>query len=143
MVDRLIPYYSSLKKSDLNFHIVEFANQLLPDMDKNVGDYTLKKFKKNNINVHLNTALEEVTQYQIFLNNKKQIKTHTVISTIGSTVSKLIKDSSLKLQHGKIITNKYLKVEGLDNVWAAGDAALIPNKDKKYALQTRQGSLCT
>ena len=91
MVDRLIPYYSSLNKNDLNFHIVEFANQLLPDMDKNVGDYTLKKFKKNNINVHLNTALEEVTQYQIFLSNKKQIKTHTVISTIGSTVSKLIK----------------------------------------------------
>ena len=140
MVDRLIPYYSSLKKSDLNFHIVEFANQLLPDMDKNVGDYTFKKFKKNNINVHLNTALEEVTQYQIFLNNKKQIKTHTVISTIGSTVSKLIKDSSLKLQHGKIITNKYLKVEGLDNVWAAGDAALIPNKDKKNMLY-KQGKV--
>ena len=34
MVDRLIPYYSSLNKNDLNFHIVEFLNQLLPDMDK-------------------------------------------------------------------------------------------------------------
>ncbi len=35
-------------------------------MDKKVGQYTLKKFKKNNINVHLKTALEEVTQYQVF-----------------------------------------------------------------------------
>ena len=134
MVDRLIPYYSSLNKNDLNFHIVEFADQLLPDMDKNVGNYTFKKFSKNNIKVHLNTALEEVTQYQVFLSNKSKIETHTVISTIGSTVSNLIKNSDLKLQHGKIITNKYLKIDNLDNVWAAGDAALIPNKDKKSML---------
>ena len=134
MIDRLMPYYSSIKKKDLNFHIIEYANQLLPDMDKNIGEYTLKKFLKNNINVHLNTALKEVTQYKIFLNNNESIKTHTVISTIGSTVSKLIKDSNLDLQHGKIITNKFLQVEGLKDVWAVGDAALIPNKDKKNML---------
>ena len=62
-------------------------------MDKNVGKYTLRKFLKNNINVHLKTALEEVTQYQVFLSGKKKIATHTVISTIGSTVSKLIKEA--------------------------------------------------
>ncbi len=134
MIDRLVPYYSSIKKNDLNFHIVEYANQLLPDMDKNVGKYTLKKFLKNDINVHLNTALQEVTQYNAFLSNNKKIATHTVISTIGSTVSKLIKDSTLELQHGKIITNKYLQVDSLQNVWAVGDAALIPNKDKKNML---------
>ena len=138
MIDRLIPYYSSIKKSDLKFHIVEFADQLLPDMDKKVGQYTLKKFKKNNINVHLKTALEEVTQYQVFLSNKKNIATHTVISTIGSTVSKLIKDCNLALQHGKIITKGSLEVEGLDNVWAVGDAALIPNKDKKNMLYKKK-----
>ena len=103
-------------------------------MDKNVGNYTFKKFSNNNIKVHLNTALEEVTQYQVFLSNKNKIETHTVISTIGSTVSDLIKNSDLKLQHGKIVTNKYLKIDNLDNVWAAGDAALIPNKDKKSML---------
>ena len=134
MIDRLMPYYSSIKKNDLKFHIVEFADQLLPDMDKKVGHYTLKKFKKNNINVHLKTALEEVTQYQVFLSNSKTIATHTVISTIGSTVSNLIKNCKLSLQHGKIITKGTLEVEGLNNVWALGDAALIPNKDKKNML---------
>ena len=68
------------------------------------------------------------------MSGKKKIATHTVISTIGSTVSNLIKDSKLKLQHGKIITNSNLQVEGYENVWAVGDAALIPNKDKKNML---------
>ena len=38
------------------------------------------------------------------------------------------------MQHGKIITNKYLKIDNLDNVLAAGDAAQIPNKYKKSML---------
>ena len=134
MIDRLIPYYNSIKKEDLKFHIVEFADQLLPDMDKKVGAYTLKKFLKNNINVHLDTALKEVTQYQVFLSNNKSIASNTVISTIGSTVSKLIKDSNLNLQHGKIVTNSTLQVEGYKNIWAVGDAALIPNNDPKNML---------
>ena len=134
MIDRLIPYYNSIKKEDLKFHIVEFADQLLPDMDKKVGAYTLKKFIKNNINVHLDTALKEVTQYQVFLSNNKSIASHTVISTIGSTVSKLIKDSNLNLQHGKIVTDSTLQVKGYKNIWAVGDAALIPNNDPKNML---------
>ena len=144
MIDRLMPYYSSLKKNNLNFHIVEYAKQLLPDMDKNVSEYTLKKFLKNDIKVHLKTSLKEVTSYSIFLSNQTNIKTHTVISTIGSTVSKLIKESNLNLEHGKIKTNKYLQVDSLNNVWAVGDAALIPNKDKKNMLyKQKKNCLCS
>ena len=134
MIDRLIPYYGSLVKGDVKFHIIEFANQLLPDMNKNIGNYTLRKFIKNNIEVNLNTSLEQVTQYKVFLSGKKTIDTHTVISTIGSSVSTLIKNLKLKLDYGKIVTNGCFEVEGYENVWAVGDAALIPNKDKSQML---------
>ena len=134
MIDRLIPYYGSLNKNEINFHIVEFASQLLPDMDKNIGEYTYKKFSKKNINVHLNTALKEVTEYKIFLSNNKNIFSHTVISTIGSSVSDLIKNSGLDLEYGKIVADGYFRVKNKKNVWAIGDAALIPNEDKKQML---------
>lgn len=134
MIDRLIPYYNSIIPSEVNFHIVEFANQLLPDMEKKIGEYTSKKFKKNNIQVHLNCSLQEVTQYQVFLSGNQEIDTHTVISTIGSTVSDIIKNSNLELEYGKIKTNNFLQIQGYENVWAIGDAALIPNKEKDSML---------
>ena len=134
MIDRLIPYYGSLTKNEVNLHIVEFASQLLPDMDKNIGDYTYKKFKRKKINIHLNTSLEEVTAYRVFLSNKRSILSHTVISTIGSSVSNIIKNSGLELEYGKIVTDGFFKVKNQKNVWAIGDAALIPNKDKKQML---------
>ena len=39
------------------------------------------------------TALKEVSIYKVFLSNGKSIETNTIISTIGSTVSKIIKKS--------------------------------------------------
>ena len=51
----------------------------------------------------LKQALEEVTQYQVFMSGKKKISSHTVISTIGSTVSNLIKESKLKLSMEKLL----------------------------------------
>ena len=65
------------------------------------------------------------------LSDGKVIETNTIISTIGSTVCDLIKDSALPLKNGKIITNKFLEVVNHDNIWALGDNALIPNSDEK------------
>lgn len=131
MIYRLLPYYTSLKKSEINFHIIEHNKQLLPEMDESIGEYTKKIFKKNNINAHLNTALKEVTFHKVYLNNLKAIDTCTVISTIGSSVSGIIKKSKIKLKYGKIITKGTLQVSDYDNVWAIGDAALIPNESSK------------
>ena len=59
-------------------------------------------FQKRKIKIHLNTALKEASIYKVFLSNGKSIETNTVISTIGSTVSKIIKKSGLPLKNGKI-----------------------------------------
>ena len=80
--------------------------------------------------------------YKVFLSNGKSIETNTIISTIGSTVSKIIEKSGLPLKNGKIITNEFLQVSNLENIWAIGDSALIPNKldlnDYPYSPPTAQ-----
>ena len=78
----------------------------------------------------LKTALREISIYKVMLSNGKAIETNTIISTIGSTVCDLIKDSALPLKNGKIITNKFLEVVKHENIWALGDNALIPNNEK-------------
>ena len=131
MCERLLPYYKNIKKNELKFHIVEFSDRLLPELDNQISIYTRNVFIKRNINVILKTALKEVSIYKVMLSDGKVIETNTIISTIGSTVCDLIKDSALPLKNGKIITNKFLEVVNHDNIWALGDNALIPNSDEK------------
>jgi len=142
MSARLLPYYKNISENELKFHIVEFSDKLLPELAGEISKYTLSVFQKRKINIHLKTALKEVSIYKVFLSNGRSIETNTIISTIGSTVSKIIKQSGLPLKNGKIITNEFLQVQHLDNVWAIGDSALIPNKvntnDYPYSPPTAQ-----
>ena len=142
MSGRLLPYYKNISENELKFHIVEFSDKLLPELSDEISEYTLSVFKKRKINIYLKTALKEVSIYKVFLSNGRSIETNTIISTIGSTVSKIIKQSGLPLKNGKIITNEFLQVPHLENVWAIGDSALIPNKldinDYPYSPPTAQ-----
>ena len=127
MTDRLLPFYKNVRKEELKFFIIEYSKSLLPELGPEIGEYTHHVFKKRNIKIYLNTALKEVSKYNAILSNGKIIETNTLISTIGSAASNLVKKSSLPLKYGRIVTNDFLQVKGFSNVWALGDAAIVPN----------------
>ena len=106
-----------------------------------MGSYILNTFNKQKINVRLSTGLKEVTSLKVYLSNKESIATNPVISTIGSTVSDLIRKSNLPLKNQKIVTNEFLEVINNSNVWALGDCALVPynpNDKSKNSPPTAQ-----
>ena len=60
------------------------------------------------------------------LNNSNRISTYTIIWTAGVIPEEIIqKIPFIKDKKGRLITNEYLQVKGLDNVFAAGDCASI------------------
>lgn len=134
MVDKVLPFYPNLKLSEINFYLVEYSKRILPELPVDLGQYTMKIFLKNNINVLCETELKKVTGTNIYLNDSKIINTHTVISTIGSSVSEVIRKSEIKLNNGKIVTNENLQVEKYSNVWAIGDCAQTLNKNLKSEI---------
>ena len=126
MIDKLLIYYKYIKKTEINFHIVELSNQLIPEFNKKMSSFIVNNFKKRGIIVHLNTKLKEVTSLKVYFSNKKTIYTNTVISTVGSSVSQLVKNSKLPQKFGRIETCNSMEVKGCKNVWAVGDCALVP-----------------
>ena len=127
MIDNHLKYYRNITQSEIKFHIIEMSSQLLPELGKKIGSYTYDIFKKQGINLHLCSSLVEVSSLRVYFSNRKSIETNTVISTIGSTVSDLIKKSNLPLKNGRVITNTSLEVVNNQNVWALGDCAYVPN----------------
>ena len=91
MTDRLLPFYKNVRKEELKFFIIEYSKSLLPELGPEIGEYTHQVFKKRNIKIYLNTALKEVSKYNAILSNGKIIETNTLISTIGSAASNLLK----------------------------------------------------
>ena len=70
MIDRLIKYYRNISKNEIKFHLIEYASSLLPELEKEIGLYTLKILKKRNIKIFLNTKLREVSSMRAYINKK-------------------------------------------------------------------------
>ncbi len=142
MIDRLLIYYKNIDKSEIKIHIIEISNRLLPELDTKMSLYTQKVFRNLNIKLHLNTKLKEVSSLKVYLSNDISIDTNTVISTIGSSVSDIIKQANMKLEKGRILTNQYLEVVNNTNIWALGDCAFVPSHSKDVLIDSPLTAQC-
>ena len=45
MIDRLIKYYRNITRNEIKFYLIEYASSLLPELEKEIGIYTLQTLK--------------------------------------------------------------------------------------------------
>ena len=45
MIDRLIKYYRNINRNEIKFYLIEYASSLLPELEKEIGIYTLQTLK--------------------------------------------------------------------------------------------------
>ena len=74
--------------------------------------------------------LESATNNKAVLSNGEVIPTRTVISTVPSSANPLIDALDVPKAKDKVKTNRYMQVEGHENVFAIGDCAAIPLDDE-------------
>ena len=131
MIDRSLKFYPNIKRDEVRMLLVEFAGRILGELPESLADYAAKRLQKQGIEVWLNTGVKGATFYNVEMNDGRTVDTATVVATIGNGPSPLVEGLGLELERGKIKTDAAMRVPGVENVWAAGDAALIPMKDKK------------
>jgi NADH:ubiquinone reductase (H+-translocating) len=106
--------------------LVEFADRLLGELPASLGEYTRRFFEKRGIEVRLRTGIREATGTAIVTTDGELIGTRTLVATIGNAPSPLVAKIGLPNERGRLRTDRTLRVEGRDDIWALGDAALIP-----------------
>lgn len=126
LIDRSLKYYPNIDPSEIRILLIEFADRLLGEMPENLGNYAAKFFRGRGIEVMLKTGVSEATGTQIVTSGGEVIDTRTLVATIGNAPSALVNRLKIPHDRGRIRTDRFLRVEGLENVWSLGDAAQIP-----------------
>jgi NADH dehydrogenase len=91
------------------------------------------------IDIRMNTTLEEVGADFARLSSGETLPTQTVVWTAGVAPQPILKDLGLPLdERGRVRVDSFLRVEGLDSVWAIGDAAAAPDPRGGFAPPTAQ-----
>jgi NADH dehydrogenase len=121
-------HYPRARLHGMRWVLVEAAARVLPEVGLGLADYAVRELRGRGIDIKMSTTLDEVTATTATVSTGEVIPTRTVVWTAGVAPHPSLKNLSVPLdERGKVRVDDHLRVEGLDGVWALGDAAAVPD----------------
>ncbi|MGB7686639.1 MAG: NAD(P)/FAD-dependent oxidoreductase, partial [Solirubrobacterales bacterium] len=134
-----IENYPRARLHGMRWVLVEAADRVLPEIDAELAEYALRELRGRGIDIRLETTLEEVGPDAARLSSGETLSTRTVVWTAGVAPQPILRDLSVPLdERGRVPVDRYLRVEGMDSVWAIGDCAAAPDPRGGLAPPTAQ-----
>jgi NADH:ubiquinone reductase (H+-translocating) len=123
-----IRYYDGVTPDDMRWVVVEAAGRILPEVSEDLGRYTVRELERRGIEVRLNTRLESATHGRVELSDGDAFDAETVVWTAGVRPNPLLESTDLPLDERKRVRcSADLRVLGVEDAWAAGDSAAVPD----------------
>lgn len=123
-----VAQYPTLRPEELRWILVEAAGKILPELGEDLADYATERLGERGIEVVLDTRLESAEGGQIRLSDGRAFAADTLVWTAGVRPSPLARESGFPVDEaGRVRTDRFLRIEGHSDAWAAGDAAAVPD----------------
>jgi NADH:ubiquinone reductase (H+-translocating) len=119
--------YPRIRPGELRWLLVDRAPAILPELGPRLGDPALRVLRRRGVDVRLNTTIEEATDSQVRLSDGTTVPTRTLVWSVGVTPGPLTQTLGLETIKGRIVVDELLSVPGRPDVFAAGDAAAVPD----------------
>ena len=141
-------FYPMVQATGHRSIIIHSGDRILGELDQDLAWFAQRKLEARGVELRLKTRVSEVTRERVVLEDGESVSTGSVISTIGNVPHPLVKKLGLPEQRGRILVDECLRVKGFRNVWALGDAAAVPDRQKggtcppTAQFAVRQGKQC-
>ena len=113
--------------ADVKFVLLDLAEQVMPEVGEKLGAAAMRVLRQRGIDVRLGITLKEVGPDHVVLSDDSRIGTHTVAWVTGVTGAPLIEKLGLPTENGRLKVTTDLQVPDHPDVFAAGDAAAVPD----------------
>jgi NADH:quinone reductase (non-electrogenic) len=121
--------YADLEVADMRWVLVEASNRILPELTEDLASYALRLLRERGIEIKLGTRLDSAEERVIRLSDRETFPAETLVWTAGVKPSPLARDSGFPVdEEGRLLVDRYLRAEGVDDAWGAGDAAAVPDE---------------
>lgn len=111
----------------VRFVLLDVAKQVMPEVGDKLSRKVLDVLRKRGVDVRLETSLESVSDDHVVLTDGTRVPTRTVVWAAGVTANPLIAALGLPTEKGRLKVRADLTVDGYPDVFAAGDAAAVPD----------------
>ena len=127
--------YPELDENEMNVHLIEGLNRVLPPMSELVSKKAQTFLEKLGVQIHLNTFISDYDGKTVTTKDGKKFDTATFIWAAGVTGAPIkgIDGEALIEKANRYKVDEFNKVKGFQNIYALGDIALMETKE--YAIE--------
>ena len=118
---------SGFDPDSVRFLLLDLAEQVMPEVGEKLGNAAMAVLRARGIDVRLGATLKEVHADHVVLSDDSRVDTRTVAWVTGVTAAPLIETLGLPTEKGRLKVDARLQVPGHPDVFAAGDAAAVPD----------------
>jgi len=140
----VLELYPRSRLHGLRFIIVETRDRLMNEIPRDLERFASDELRRRGIEIRTETTVERVSADSVELSTGEVVPTRTVIWVTGTAPHPVVAKLGLPQdERGRIRCDRFCQVEGFDDVWAAGDAAAIPDptEPSRASPQTAQHAL--
>lgn len=124
-----IATYPSLRPEEMRWILVDVAPKILPELGPELAAYAVERLAERGIEVLVETRLESYEDRIVRLSAGRTFAADTLVWTAGVRPSSIARNAGLPVDEaGRVRVDEHLRVEGAEDVWAAGDAAAVPDR---------------
>ncbi|MBW1295931.1 NAD(P)/FAD-dependent oxidoreductase [Aquimarina litoralis] len=123
--------YPDMDFSEMEIHLIEGADRVLPPMSQNASEKATKFLQKMGVHIHTNTQVTNYENNVVSTNTDLSLQSATFIWSAGVTGAPVegLKADTLIPRANRYKVNEFNQVEGYQDVFAIGDIALMQTED--------------
>jgi NADH:ubiquinone reductase (H+-translocating) len=133
MTHRLAARFPGIKTDDLRWMLLDVGEKVMPELGQSLGDHALGVLRERGVHVRMGSSVESITESGVHLTNGSFILGATVVWCAGVSPSPIVAATGLPTTRGRLTVDAELRVAGHSNIYAAGDAAAVPDLSKPAA----------
>lgn len=120
--------------------LLDVADRVLPELDPRLSRTADRVLRQRGVDVRTGHTIKEATRDGVLLDTGESVPTHSLIWCVGVRPDPLVAAVGMPLERGRIVVGPDLVVPGHPGVYAAGDAAAVPDLTKpgQYTPMTAQ-----
>ena len=124
----VVDLYPRARVDGLRFILVEARDRVMPEISADLAEFATAELRRRGIEVRTSTTVERISADSVELSDGELVPCRTVAWTAGVRPAPVVEKLGLPLDGGgRIVVDRYCRVEGRDDVWAIGDAAAVPD----------------
>ncbi|GIU98374.1 MAG: NADH dehydrogenase [Actinomycetota bacterium] len=128
LVRDALPLYRTVAPQEPRWLMVEAGPRILRELDEDLAADARRRLEERGVEFRIGTRLEAVEPGRVRLSDGEVIAADTVVWTTGVHPVALARRSGLPVDAtGRLLVDPYLRVQGLEGAWGAGDAAAVPD----------------